>query len=82
MEEGDEEKTGLSFEKLSEKFSSFLTAAYAEQQNEVAEKCGVSAGEAWRTAFEAASNAGTKQVPSALSAHAQFCSRFCDVLLP
>lgn len=53
----DEEK-----ESLSDKFSDFLTALYAQQQNSVAEKCGVSSGEAWRTALEAASNVGAKQV--------------------
>lgn len=49
-------------ETLSQRFASVLTALYAEQQAAVAEQCGVSGGESWRLAFEAASNSGAKQV--------------------
>ncbi|CAL8464277.1 g3812 [Coccomyxa elongata] len=46
----------------SEKFAMALTTAYAAQQSAAAAKCGVSPGEVWRAALEAASNVGTRQV--------------------
>ena len=49
-------------ETLSERFAAVLTGLYAEQQAAAAEQCGVSGGESWRLAFEAASNSGAKQV--------------------
>ena len=49
-------------ETYSEKFAALLTGLYAEQQTAAAEKCGVSGGEAWRVAFESASNSGARQV--------------------
>ncbi len=46
----------------SEKFATALTTAYAAQQSAAAARCGVSPGEVWRAALEAASNVGTRQV--------------------
>lgn len=58
----DEEDADEEGEGWSEKFAMYLTAAYAQLQTAAANRCGVSSGEVWRTALEAASNAGAQQV--------------------
>jgi len=67
----DEEDANDEGENWSEKFATYLTAAYAQLQTAAANKCGVSSGEVWRTALEAASNAGAKQARSYPLPHPQ-----------